>query len=236
MLTPEEVIDKFEKVRNQRAIKNIRTVKKVAAKLSSGDLNKDTKDLKLKINNWKEKWGTSGSLKYYLEKINNDKDFATIFAKEPGKQNIFEKLQLDFLRETLVGANIAQSVNKLPSSGPNQLFLEDGHLVNKKSSENLKNLDVEVILVNGLSVYGTLKYTGDWVGGHQDNQKHDVMSCLQQHDLNTGVFIFAGVDGPYYHSERGKKNLEEFDYLLNPHLMVGSVATLSEGMSIWAQL
>ena len=73
MLTPEEVIDKFEKVRNKRARENVITVKKVAAKLLLDDLNKDTKDLKLKINNWKEKWGTSSSLKYYLEKINNDK-------------------------------------------------------------------------------------------------------------------------------------------------------------------
>ena len=237
-MTPQEIINQFESVVKQRAKDNNNEVIKTARKLRAGGTNKDTKDLELKIVNWRERWSRHRSILYYVEKIVNDKDFATNFAKQPSKQNIYEKLQFEFLIESLSG--IATEVEKLPPNGPNMLYLEGGCIVSKdqlkQSSKNLKNLDVKITLINGLIVYGTLKYTGKWFGGEQDNQKHDVMNCLQQHNLSSGVLFFAGLDGPYYHSEKGKKNLEEFDDLQNSHLTVGSVATISEGIICWAQI
>lgn len=108
---------------------------------------------------------------------------ASKFCKDPGKQNISEKLAAEVLK-----------LDKLPSAGKNCIRFDDEGNITSTSTGNTKSAD---FIYDGY--YATQKYT-DGEGGAQDNQRNDVIDFLKRGSIKNKVM--AIVDGPYWDKYR----------------------------------
>lgn len=127
-----------------------------------------------------ERWGGIFTKKELENKIVKDICFAALFAKDPLKQNLSEKLCGQYI-----------GVDKLPASGKNCIrFNDEGDIVST-SRGNTKSADFEIE-----GVYYTQKYTGGNTGGAQDNQFNDVVDFLKRGSQQYKVG--AIVDGEYW--------------------------------------
>lgn len=108
---------------------------------------------------------------------------ASKFCKDPGKQNISEKLAAEVLK-----------LDKLPSAGKNCIRFDDEGNITFTSTGNTKSAD---FICDGY--YATQKYT-DGEGGAQDNQRNDVIDFLKRGSIKNKVM--AIVDGPYWDKYR----------------------------------
>jgi len=153
-----------------------------------------------------------------LEDINHSKYFKYAFAKDPTRQNIYEKAAVDFL-ETIP---LIKHVVKLSTSGEKALFVNRGILslgenINKtkREQQKSKSIDVKFILkaykerVDDLSCYAMLKYT-ESEGGAQDNQLSDLRIFLENCPTKRQECFIVFADGNYYVS-RIQQLKTEFD-------------------------
>lgn len=135
-----------------------------------------------------------------LEKIKDDEMYASFFAKNPMKQSLFEEQQLFFLKK------ICEKVSKLPTSGNNSIYLENGKLIKGRtkglSTKSLDFFDSEA------NIYFYAKYTNE-EGGSQDNQFVDCKIFI--HEANEycknnldNIKFFALLDGMYFNEKRRK--------------------------------
>ena len=108
---------------------------------------------------------------------------ASKFCKDPGKQNISEKLAAEVL-----------GLDKLPAQGKNCIRFDNNGNIVSTSAGNTKSAD---FILNGY--YATQKYTTD-EGGAQDNQRNDVIDFLKRGSIQYKVA--AIVDGPYWDKHR----------------------------------
>lgn len=131
---------------------------------------------------------------------------ASKFCKDPGKQNISEKLAAEVL-----------DLPKLPASGKNCIRFNDSGDIVSASTGNTKSAD---FLWNGY--YTTQKYT-DGEGGAQDNQRNDVIDFLKRGSVKHKVA--AIVDGPYWDKHRPAL-IKEFEN--NPNVIITSVTEITE--------
>ena len=167
------------------------------------DAEKKPKYLLDKINNFIERFSLNESVDDILAKIREDKLFAATFAKDPGRQNIYEKCQIEVIRK--------HCEVQYPLTGNNSLFINDGKISNIKGKS--KSLDA---IINN-SYYATLKYTKD-SGGSQDNQRADVVLTLEE--AKTCKESFAVIaDGAYW-----QKHLPELKntYAKDTNLWIGT--------------
>lgn len=160
----------------------------------------DSKDFVIKVENWAEKFGYS--YKKVLDKIKTDEMFRCNFIKDPKKQNIYEKLALNYI------SNMPNVSN----------CIKDGktHILAGKPTDDISEKSKSVdfswkSVINGkeLNCYATHKYTAG-AGGHQDNQYNDVIDFINACRNNAGivqkdVFFFAICDGDYYTKEKKTK-------------------------------
>ena len=131
---------------------------------------------------------------------------ASKFCKNPGRQNISEKLAAEVL-----------GLKKLSASGKNCIrFNDEGDIVSDKNG-NTKSAD---FMFDGY--YATQKYT-DWEGGAQDNQYADVVDFLKRGSIKHKVA--AIVDGPYWDKHRFE--LESL-FIGNPNILITSVTEITE--------
>lgn len=130
---------------------------------------------------------------------------ASKFCKDPGKQNISEKLAAEVL-----------GLKKLPASGRNSIRFNDSGDIVSTASGNTKSADFKW---NGC--YTTQKYT-DGEGGAQDNQRNDVIDFLKRGSINYKVA--AIVDGPYWDKHRA--DLER-EFANNPNVIITSVSEIT---------
>ena len=119
--------------------------------------NNISEELRIKINNECDMKGWE--FNDVLEKIKTDNKFASFFAKNPIKQNIAEKIQIETLKKNI------PSIKKLQSTGKNAYYLYDGDIIHIKKS-NVKSLDLFDITD---STYFCCKYIST-NGGSQDHQ------------------------------------------------------------------
>jgi len=136
-----------------------------------------------KIDNHLERFGDtlSETKEDVLVKIQNDLMVASLFAKDPSKQNVSEKMVAELL-----------DIEKLPAGGANSVrFNKEGELVSQNTPDASKSAD---FLYNG--IYLTQKYTRV-CGGAQDNQRDDVITFLENGSLG-GYKVGALVDGEYW--------------------------------------
>lgn len=140
--------------------------------------------------------------------ILSDTIVASKFCKDPGKQNISEKLAISVL-----------GVEKLPASGKNCIrFNDDGDIVHT-STGNTKSAD---FIYN--EYYATQKYT-DGAGGAQDNQRNDVIDFLKRGSIKYKVA--AVVDGSYWDKYRDILRNEFAD---NSNVLITSVTEITENL------
>lgn len=153
-----------------------------------------------KVNNQIERFALNESVESILNKIIEDYLYAASFAKDPGRQNIAEKIQLEELSKEL-------DVEDLPSSGNNCRYIVAGEMFKGKPSSATDQKSVDAIIFSGETEwYCTLKYTAD-TGGSQDNQKNNVINFIN----NAGNHNIACIlDGEYYQQEAKKKELQQY--------------------------
>ncbi len=132
---------------------------------------------------------------------------ASKFCKDPGKQNISEKLAAKVL-----------NANKLPAQGKNCIRFTPNGEITFKASGNSKSAD---FFIEGY--YATQKYTKE-AGGAQDNQKKDVEDFLTKGSISHKVM--AIVDGDYW-DNGARKELESL-FANNPNVKITSVDELME--------
>lgn len=171
----------FEQLLNKRKIEmrkeNIRILRKEI----------DTSDVKVKIENHAKRFDYMFSPGEIREQILTNDLTASLFCKDPAKQNIAETYGLKLLK-----------LEKLSSRGKNCIrFSSTGEIVHT-SSGNTKSADT---IYNG--AYTTMKYTEE-DGGAQDNQKRDVIEFLEKGSKQHKVC--AILDGPYW--TKGREELK----------------------------
>ena len=151
------------------------------------------RDFQLKIQNWSEKYGFE---KEEVEnKILQDDMFVANFAKDPSKQNIYEKLAVQFIKSIPF---ISKFVN-LPNN--TKLFVVNGEITSKRDNE-VKSIDF-IFNIGDYKFYCSHKYIRETSGGAQGNQYNDVRNflrnCKKRSDGNE--YFIAICDGPYFDSK-----------------------------------
>lgn len=155
-----------------------------------------TKSMEIKILNFAEKFGYK--FNEIEDKIKNDEIFRCFFAKDPSKQNLYQKLATIFIKNL----KIVKEFEVLPSGGKNALYLINGKMFNGETLENrtkdIKSIDFKWKVKDWI-FYASHKYTKD-TGGAQDNQYRDVQDFLKHtRDSNYEKTIFIAIcDGNYY--------------------------------------
>jgi hypothetical protein len=133
--------------------------------------------------------------KNILNQIKISKEYASFFAKDPLKQNIAEKIQLEYINYK----KKSNEIIKLPSTGPESVSFKDGKLVYNVSGTT-KKFDFKN---KNNKEYYYAKYTKE-EGGAQDNQYNDAILFLEQANLyykendNDDIKFILIVDGKYY--------------------------------------
>ena len=129
---------------------------------------------------------------------------ASMFCKDPSKQNISEKLAEEVL-----------GVKKLPASGKNCIRFNSNGEITSISNGNTKSADFIY-----KEYYATQKFTME-EGGAQDNQRNDVIDFLTRGSINYKVA--AIVDGKYWDKYRPIL-IEQFKN--NPNVLITSVTEI----------
>ena len=131
---------------------------------------------------------------------------ASKFCKDPGRQNISEKLAAKVL-----------NLDKLPAMGKNCIRFNDNGDIVSESVGNTKSAD---FLYNGY--YATQKYTME-KGGAQDNQRNDVIDFLKRGSQKYKVA--AIVDGAYW--DEWREILKE-EFKDNENVLITSITEITE--------
>ena len=134
----------------------------------------ETKNLKLKISNWANKFGYS--FNEIKEKIINDEVFRCVFAKDPAKQNLYQNLASKYISSL----DIVENFKVLPAGGKDAVYLTNGKILKgnllKNQSKDIKSIDFMWNCKN-ITFYASHKYT-EMNGGAQDNQYKDIQDFL----------------------------------------------------------
>lgn len=163
-------------------------------------------EYQLKIKNYCKKYSLD------IEEINSrirakDRITASIFIKDPLKQNITENLISAYLKTV-----------KLPSSGKRCVrFDSEGNIVDAKGNNISKSAD---FYIGG--VYYTQKYTNE-NGGAQDNQFADVEQFLRNGSKKHKVG--AILDGNYWKTH---KRILKKEFACNPNVKITCADELKE--------
>jgi hypothetical protein len=161
-----------------------------------------------KINNYIEKWDGLFTYEQIEQEILTNDLVASMFCKDPGKQNISEKLAAEVLK-----------LNRLAQQGKNSIrFTPTGEITSV--SGNGVNTKAADFILNGY--YATQKFT-EGEGGAQDNQRNDVILFLTYGSISHKVA--AIVDGDYWEN----KNIIYLRTLFkdNPNVLITSVTELT---------
>lgn len=150
-------------------------------------------DFILKLKNHAEKFGREyDDIKL---KIMEDDMYAEFFAKDPSKQNIYERLAADYISNL---DNVTDFRN-LPNSI--KMFIVDGKIVSERQRE-VKSIDFK-FKVNDKTIYASHKYIKATYGGAQDNQYNDIRNFLRNcNKISSGDNYYLAIcDGPYFESK-----------------------------------
>ena len=123
--------------------------------------------------------------------------FRATFAKNPNKQNFFEKVAAEFI-ESIVGVEAFVNLPNNRLAVMNGGVFDYGDVRDKGVSANAKTIDFQWTF-NGYQCYATHKYTAE-SGGSQDSAYKDVKAFIEAANpcsLATTRF-FAIADGDYY--------------------------------------
>ncbi|CFW93086.1 Conserved protein of unknown function [endosymbiont DhMRE of Dentiscutata heterogama] len=173
----------------------------------------DSKEYRTKIEKWCRKFGFD--FEEVFEKAKSDYLFRAFFAKDPKKQNIYEKALANYLNSLEFVTNF----QKLSSGGKNARYIDRG--VVRKGSEYphnkpAKSVDFTWTIQNEkgemIKFYAYHKYIEE-SGGAQDNQFKEIKNCIEvgrngSQEANRRVIFIC--DGAYFTDKKIKelKNLK----------------------------
>lgn len=150
----------------------------------------DNEDFVLKINNHAIKYDREYS--EVKSKILTDDMYAEIFAKDPAKQNIYEKLAAQYISKI----NKVSEFRNLPNSA--KVFVAGGKITSERLND-VKSIDF-VFKIGDKNIYASHKYIKATNGGAQDNQYNDIRNFLRNCDkISSGNDYYLAIcDGPYF--------------------------------------
>lgn len=150
----------------------------------------DNEDFVLKITNHAEKFDREYS--EVRSKILTDDMYAEIFAKDPAKQNIYEKLAAQYISKL----EKVSDFRNLPNSA--KVFVVGGSITSERLND-VKSIDF-VFKIGDKNIYASHKYIKATNGGAQDNQYNDIRNFLRNCDkIQSGYNYFIAIcDGPYF--------------------------------------
>ena len=133
-------------------------------------------DFQKKIIKYANKFGIP---KEKIEEQIKNKDLTTlsIFAKDPSKQNFYEKTAAEYIKQI---KGVKDFIN-LSNSGENALFIDKDNV--RKRSDFVgelpsKSVDFQwIFIINNTKYYAFHKYIGE-KGGAQDNQFNDILKSI----------------------------------------------------------
>ena len=150
--------------------------------------------------------------------IVNSKFFKYTFAKDPNRQNIYEKAAFEFL----CNIPLIKDVRKLAPGGEKAYFVVNGQLTpgektsrTHREQHKSKSIDFKFIVKPynqrkiELTCYAMHKYT-ESEGGAQDNQYSDLRLFLENCPTKRQECYIVFADGKYY-TDRLKELKKEFD-------------------------
>lgn len=152
-----------------------------------------------------------------LDKVATDDVFASVFAKNPTRQTIHQRIAASYI-EKLDGID---DFKVLPAGGRDALYCVDGQVIPLDNPQGIKSIDFTWKYTDEqgrtYSVFASHKHTVD-EGGVQDNQFNDVMGFLVEATKNTSddVLFVAICDGAYYdhrYTRDAKYEGSRLDYL-----------------------
>ena len=181
----------------------------------------ESKEYRTKIKEWCQKFDFDFNL--IFAKAKNDPYFRAFFAKDPKKQNIYEKIMAKYINSL----SFVSDFQNLSSGGKNALYLDRG--VIRKGSEYphnkpAKSVDFYWTITNErqglvgdqkgeiIQFYAFHKYIEE-SGGAQDNQFKEIKNCIEvgrngSQESNRRVIFIC--DGAYFTDKKVKelKNLK----------------------------
>jgi hypothetical protein len=146
--------------------------------------------------------------------IINNSILRRFFLKDPIRQNMYEKVVSEYIK------NI-ENVKNFGKPSPDLYITTDKQLLSKREIKK-QNLDAACKSIdfyweyNGKKIYAYHKYAKE-PGGHQDNQYEDLLKFIQvSNSLKIDNAIFLAIaDGEYFNSNDGKVDKKRIDNLRN---------------------
>ena len=168
-----------------------------------------------KINKYIERHRLNYSIEDVKKEILTSDLVASIFIKEPNKQNFTEKIISDAIKKN-------DLVENFMTSKDGEIFLENGKITKERKVGN-KSIDFSW-KTNGKNVFASQKYINE-SGGGQDNQFNDVKNFLMNaQNSNKDEFFIAIVDGKYFNQSK-MNYLKSFE---DDNIFVCSIHSLQE--------
>ena len=149
-----------------------------------------------------------------IEQIKKNDIVASIFSKDPAKQNLTEDIVANIIKSN----KHVKDFQVLSKGGKNSIRLNNkGEFVyGKCSMKDTKSVDY-VFTYKTDKFYATQKFTRG-KGGSQDNQCRDVIDFLKHGSLRNKEQFMAVLDGDYYTEEKMKELKEIFKDKKNIHI------------------
>lgn len=170
-----------------------------------------TKGFKKKINNFCKKHGfyEDDIIALIKSESKASEIVRALFAKDPKKQNIFEKMACEFIKE--------MGVDEFENLPNNELIVNNGAVIERKTFKSkggtaqAKTIDFKW-KYRGATFYASHKYTKEG-GGAQDNQYKDLQAFIKDANPTTlaNTYFIVIADGPYYNTrdaEMGKSRID----------------------------
>ena len=171
------------------------------------DLDKGEPNLLQKISRFAIKYDVEEE--YVKTEIRNGhKITLAYFSKDPSRQNFYERVAADYIRNRIEG------VKNFRNLANNELYVCRGKIIRRqdlKEYPTAKTIDFSWEYER-YQVYVSHKYTHE-SGGAQDNAYKDLQSFIQEARENRDddhVFI-AIADGAYYQQQNGKVGTTRFE-------------------------
>ena len=182
---------------------------------------------KYRLNELTEEERSIKTVDVILQSIITDIITRSIFRKDPTKQSIHEKAQIEWIQMKKYSDAI-----KIPADGNGTCLSNNNlHIITKNSPrppDATKTLDVHIPSKN---IYATLKYTNE-SGGSQDNQFRDVkhfivqaVGYLSHNESAIENFAFY-LDGAYYKPSKMKELNDMVPENIKERILITSCASL----------
>lgn len=167
-------------------------------------------DMQYKIENYSKKYKIQ---KNYIEQlIIDDINFASNFAKDPGKQSIHEKISSEYLSNLDIIKDNGRFID-LPTRGKEAKYVTS-YGVKNENLDDVKSIDFQIEVLDQ-KIYASCKHTkGE--GGAQDNQYADVKNfvrvasdMIRRGYCQENEHFICIVDGSYYDKKSRINELEQ---------------------------